>query len=145
MKLSSKAVVTAMTFAALLTGCASKEKAIQLADLQTPRWSLTTLDGNAIKLPAKKKLPSLSVDEKMTATGLAGCNNFIGEAELEADDHKFRITHLNSTMKLCLKDEMALNDTIISTLSDWSRIDIEKGVLTLTGKQHTLVYQAKRK
>ncbi|MDW6003840.1 META domain-containing protein [Vibrio mangrovi] len=145
MKLSSKAIVTTMTLAALLAGCASKDKPIQLTELQTPRWSLTELDGKALELPKGKKIPSLSIDEKMTATGLAGCNDYVGEVELDVDSHEFRVTHLNSTMKLCLKNEMALNSTIISALSEWNRIDIDKNILTLKGKKHTLVFQAQSK
>ncbi|MDW6092831.1 META domain-containing protein [Vibrio rhizosphaerae] len=145
MKLSSKAIVTTATFTAFvagLAGCASKDKPIQLSELQTPQWHLVELDGKALERPKGKKAPSLHVDEKMTATGLAGCNDYVGEAEIDVDDHEFRITHMNSTMKLCLKNEMALNNTIISTLSEWTRIDIDKNRLTLQGEKHTLVFQA---
>ncbi|QMV14304.1 META domain-containing protein [Vibrio spartinae] len=147
MKLSSKAIVTTITFSALagLAGCASKDKPIQLSELQTPQWHLVELDGKALERPKGKKAPSLGVDQKMTATGLAGCNDYVGEVDIDVDSHEFRITHLNSTMKLCLKKSMALNNTVISTLSEWSRIDIDKNKLTLKGEKHTLVFQAQSK
>ncbi|SJN56763.1 Heat shock protein HslJ [Vibrio ruber DSM 16370] len=144
MKLSSKAIATTVTFAAFLAGlagCASKDKPIQLSELQTPQWHLIELDGKALEQKGKKT-PSLNVDEKLTATGLAGCNDYVGEVEIDVDDHEFRLTHVNSTMKLCLKNEMALNNTIISALSEWNRIDIDKNKLTLKGEKHTLVFQA---
>jgi heat shock protein HslJ len=147
MKLSLKAIVTTITFTALvgLAGCASKDKPIQLSELQTPQWHLVELDGKALERPKGKKAPSLHVDQKMTATGLAGCNDYVGEVDIDVDSHEFRITHLNSTMKLCLKKEIALNNTIISTLSEWSRIDIDKNKLTLKGEKHTLVFEAQSK
>jgi heat shock protein HslJ len=152
MKLSSKALFTTisisvLSFATLLTGCVttatSHSKTLTAQDLQTPRWSLVDIDGEDLNLAQHKKSPSLSVDEQMMATGRAGCNNYFGEAQLKGT--QFRIFNLSSTMKLCLKNEMEVDNVVTSTLSDWSELEIDKGTLTLTTAKHVLTFNAKRK
>jgi heat shock protein HslJ len=152
MKLSSKALFTTISVSAfslvtLITGCVTSTgnhaKTLTEQDLQTPRWSLVEIDGEGLNLAEHKKAPSLSVDEHMMATGRAGCNNYFGEAQLKGT--KFRIFNLSSTMKLCLKNEMEVDNIVSQTLSDWSELEIDKGTLTLTTTQHVLTFHAKRK
>jgi heat shock protein HslJ len=146
MKLSLKAIVMAITFTTVLTACVGGDSTpVKLTDIQGASWYLTKVDGKSLNMAPNKKPPFLNIDHQTTATGMSGCNSFVGEAELKPNDHRFRIIHLNSTLKLCLQDEQKLEDIVTQTLSEWSQIDMTKDTLTLSGKKHTLVYQAEKK
>lgn len=118
---------------------------VKVEDLQTPVWRLVKLDEKNVEVPANKKTPSLSVDARMTASGFSGCNHYLGEVVLDGKKHQFQIINMNSTQKLCLKNEIALENAIAETLYQPSHIDINQGKLTLKGKKHTLLFEAKHK
>ncbi len=136
-----------LPFILLLGACASEQAvtapSINLKDLQTPRWSLTKIDNQELDLASNQKAPSLSIDEALMASGYSGCNNYF--AELNVKQNQIKLARMNSTMKLCLKDQMDLDNLVSNVLSDWSNVYIDRGVMVLSNSQHTLQFKAKRK
>jgi heat shock protein HslJ len=136
-----------LPFILLLSACASEQAvtapSINLEDLQTPRWSLTKIDNQELDLASNQKAPSLSIDEALMASGYSGCNNYF--AELNVKQNQIKLARMNSTMKLCLKDQMDLDNLVSAVLSDWSNVYIDRGVMVLSNAQHTLQFKAKRK
>ncbi|MDN3613088.1 MAG: META domain-containing protein [Vibrio gallaecicus] len=141
MKFSSKKLLAITALPILLAACSSNgDNAQQVTpvDLQHHNWELAKIDGNQIEISEHQQAPRLEVGEKMTANGLAGCNNFFGQAELE--DGKFRIKQMGMTMKMCAGEAMDIEQTVSATLSEWSDINLTQDTLTLSNENHTLTY-----
>ncbi|CAM3585201.1 Heat shock protein HslJ [Vibrio aerogenes CECT 7868] len=145
MKLSVKNTLSAIILTTLLAACASNEEpAVKVEDLKNPVWHLINLDGKEIKPATDNRTPSLKIDNRMTATGFSGCNDYLGQAVLDTDDHEFKIIKMISSQKLCLKEQVALEKVIVQTLTQQTHIQIQKGKMTLKNKKHTLIFEAKR-
>ncbi|SHO56391.1 META domain-containing protein [Vibrio quintilis] len=146
MKLSGKNTLSAIVLTTLLTACAGKEEpAVKVEDLKNPVWHLVSLDGKEIKPSADNRTPSLKVDSRMTATGFSGCNDYLGQAVLNTDNHEFQIIKMISSQKLCLKEQVAQEKVIVQALNQRTHIQILQGKMTLKNKKHTLIFEAKRK
>lgn len=146
MKLSLKALITTVALSSTLTGCiltSYSQATFDVKELRTPTWHLTSIDGNALTLTDGQQVPSLHIDEKSMATGFAGCNNFFGEAQIDAN--KLRITKINSTMKLCENDATELEKKVTTALQTWGTVTIDKNELTLSNEEHMLKFTAETK
>ncbi|TOO79842.1 META domain-containing protein, partial [Vibrio parahaemolyticus] len=132
MKLSLKTLVTAISLPVLMTACASNGddvKEITAQDLQHHNWELVQVDGKNIVLDENQKAARLEFGENLTANGNAGCNNFFGQAELK--NNQLRIEKMGMTMKMCMEDQMKIENAMTQTLSNWSDITLTKDGLVL--------------
>ncbi|TBT73191.1 META domain-containing protein [Vibrio parahaemolyticus] len=141
MKLSLKTLVTAISLPVLMTACASNGddvKEITAQDLQHHNWELVQVDGKNIVLDEKSKAARLEIGENLTANGNAGCNNFFGQAELK--NNQLRIEKMGMTMKMCMEDQMKIENAMTQTLSNWSDITLTKDGLVLKNADHELTF-----
>ncbi len=141
MKLSLKTLVTAISLPVLMTACASNGddvKEITAQDLQHHNWELVQVDGKNIVLDENQKAARLEIDENLTANGNAGCNNFFGQAELK--NNQLRIEKMGMTMKMCMEDQMKIENAMTQTLSNWSDITLTKDGLVLKNADHELTF-----
>ncbi|ELB2148166.1 META domain-containing protein [Vibrio parahaemolyticus] len=141
MKLSLKTLVTAISLPVLMTACASNGddvKEITAQDLQHHNWELVQVDGKNIVLDENQKAARLEIGENLTANGNAGCNNFFGQAELK--NKQLRIEKMGMTMKMCMEDQMKIENAMTQTLSNWSDITLTKDGLVLKNADHELTF-----
>ncbi|MFH4590579.1 META domain-containing protein [Vibrio alginolyticus] len=141
MKLSLKTLVTAISLPVLMTACASHGddvKEITAQDLQHHNWELVQVDGKNIVLNEHQKAARLEIGENLTANGNAGCNNFFGQAELK--NNQLRIEKMGMTMKMCMEDQMKIENAMTQTLSNWSDITLTKDGLVLKSADHELTF-----
>ncbi|EJE4552887.1 META domain-containing protein [Vibrio parahaemolyticus] len=141
MKLSLKTLVTAISLPVLMTACASNGddvKEITAQDLQHHNWELVQVDGKNIVLDENQKAARLEIGENLTANGNAGCNNFFGQAELK--NNQLRIDKMGMTMKMCMEDQMKIENAMTQTLSNWSDITLTKDGLVLKNADHELTF-----
>ncbi|EGQ9517916.1 META domain-containing protein [Vibrio parahaemolyticus] len=141
MKLSLKTLVTAISLPVLMTACASNGddvKEITAQDLQHHNWELVQVDGKNIVLDENQKAARLEIGENLTADGNAGCNNFFGQAELK--NNQLRIEKMGMTMKMCMEDQMKIENAMTQTLSNWSDITLTKDGLVLKNADHELTF-----
>ncbi|EHJ9959763.1 META domain-containing protein [Vibrio parahaemolyticus] len=141
MKLSLKTLVTAISLPVLMTACASNGddvKEIKAQDLQHHNWELVQVDGKNIVLDENQKAARLEIGENLTANGNAGCNNFFGQAELK--NNQLRIEKMGMTMKMCMEDQMKIENAMTQTLSNWSDITLTKDGLVLKNADHELTF-----
>ncbi|ELB2134088.1 META domain-containing protein [Vibrio parahaemolyticus] len=141
MKLSLKTLVTAISLPVLMTACASNGddvKEITAQDLQHHNWELVQVDGKNIVLDENQKAARLEIGENLTANGNAGCNNFFGQAELK--NNQLRIEKMGMTMKMCMEDQMKIENAMTQTLSNWSDITLAKDGLVLKNADHELTF-----
>lgn len=147
MQLISKISWLSLGLIIALSGCTSEQSVtaptISIEDLQTPKWSLESINGQELELSMHQQAPSISVDDQLMATGYTGCNHFFSEVMIKRNQMK--LSKMNSTKKLCLQPQSDLDTQLTAVLSDWSYVYIERGVMTLTGNGHTLLFKAKRK
>ncbi|HHF0482411.1 MULTISPECIES: META domain-containing protein [Vibrio] len=142
MKLSLKTLVTAISLPVLMTACASNGdnvKEITAQDLQHHNWELVQIDGKNIELKERQQAPRLEIGENLTANGNAGCNNFFGQAELK--NNQLRIEKMGMTMKMCMDDQMKIEQAMSETLTEWSDITLTKEGLMLKNDAHELTFQ----
>ncbi|UZE94887.1 META domain-containing protein [Alkalimarinus alittae] len=135
-----KRILIAVALTTLFTACATvddKSVAVTVKSLQHHNWELTHVDGNTITYPEKTQKPRLEIGENFTANGLAGCNNFFGQAELN-ESGEFRIDKMAITKKMCSPSEMGIEQVMAETLSSWSQIILTPENLTLKGENHEL-------
>ncbi len=141
MKLSLKTLVTAISLPVLMTACASNGddvKEITAQDLQHHNWELVQVDGKNIILDENQKAARLEIGENLTANGNAGCNNFFGQAELK--NNQLRIEKMGMTMKMCMEEQMKIENAMTQTLSNWSDITLTKDGLVLKNADHELTF-----
>ncbi|EGQ9819738.1 META domain-containing protein [Vibrio parahaemolyticus] len=141
MKLSLKTLVTAISLPVLMTACASNGddvKEITAQNLQHHNWELVQVDGKNIVLDENQKAARLEIGENLTANGNAGCNNFFGQAELK--NNQLRIEKMGMTMKMCMEDQMKIENAMTQTLSNWSDITLTKDGLVLKNADHELTF-----
>lgn len=86
MKFSSKKLLAVAALPMMLAACTTTgDNAMQVTptDLQHHNWELAQIDGKDIEKSEHQATPRLEIGEKMTANGMAGCNNFFGQGELK--------------------------------------------------------------
>ncbi|ELB9420995.1 META domain-containing protein, partial [Vibrio parahaemolyticus] len=99
---------------------------------------LVQVDGKNIVLDENQKAARLEIGENLTANGNAGCNNFFGQAELK--NNQLRIEKMGMTMKMCMEDQMKIENAMTQTLSNWSDITLTKDGLVLKNADHELTF-----
>ncbi|OBT13468.1 heat-shock protein HslJ [Vibrio sp. UCD-FRSSP16_10] len=109
--------------------------------LQHHHWILSDIDGEPIASDPHFKAPTLEIGENMTANGLAGCNNFFGQGEL--NNGKFRIQQMGMTMKMCPDAIMKTEMLYSQALAQWNQVTLTQSQLVLKGPEHTLTFKLK--
>ncbi len=107
-------------------------------DLLHHNWNLISIDGVSVEPKDKLSIPRLEVGEALNSNGYAGCNTFMGKAELQ--NGRFRIEQLISTMMACDDSEMATENAFITTLSDWGEMTLNEDSMIIQGL-HTLEFE----
>ena len=141
MKFSSKKSLTVAALPIILAACTTTSAIstqVTLTDLQHHNWELAQIDGKGIEKSEHQATPHLEVGEKMTANGMAGCNNFFGQGELK--NGQFRIKQMGMTMKMCHNSAMEIEQSVSTTLSEWSDVTLTNDTLVLKNEVHTLTY-----
>lgn len=126
--------------ALFLTACASNDAPsnVNATDITGYKWQLVSVDGETVT-PLGKKTPQLQLDESLKANGVAGCNNFFGQAQWQ--DGQLKIDKMGMTMMMCPAGLDKVEQKVSATLTEWSQVSLEGNQLTLTGSEHTLIYQ----
>ncbi len=137
----------ALSLTLILTACAKQPvmtaSPVNPDELQASQWLLTDVDNQEIHLATGQKAPSVSIDRALMATGYTGCNNYFGTAEIR--HNQIRLVKMGSTKKLCFNGQMELETLMTRTLSDWSTVEVNRNVMTLSSQQHTLRFKAGQK
>ncbi|MDM5141338.1 META domain-containing protein [Aeromonas bestiarum] len=121
----------------LLSACSSTPSFVQ-QELQHHHWVLDKLDGQAIT--ASRDNPTdFEIGEHFTVNGIAGCNRYFGQGHLEGD--RFWVTSLGSTEMACQARLEAIEQAVITTLTEGATLSGTTQTLILEGKRHRLEYQ----
>ncbi|WP_145482629.1 heat shock protein HslJ [Yersinia rohdei] len=137
-----KKIIPLAIAAALLAGCGINQSTstsnVTASDLLHHNFVLVSVDG---KPPLKTPAPSIEFGEKMHISG-AMCNRFMGQGELK--DGILTAKGLASTRMLCGDEQLNQWDALIGqVLNSGAKVTLAKGQLTLSNKDHTLIYQLK--
>ena len=140
-----KKIIPLVGLSMLLAACSSHDKAdfVTASDLQHHHWELSAIDGKPVAKNKLDKVADIEVGENLNTHGFAGCNSYRGMAEINAQTGEFRISQMAMTMKMCMDDSMATERAVASTLSAWSKIDLDKQTLKLSNDEHTLTFTLK--
>jgi heat shock protein HslJ len=99
---------------------------------------LDKLDGQAITA-SRDNPPDFEISEHFTVNGIAGCNRYFGQGHLEGD--RFWVTSLGSTEMACQAQLDAIEQAVITTLTEGVTLSGTTQTLVLEGKRHRLEYQ----
>lgn len=119
----------------LLAGCSSTTFVRQ--DLQHHHWVLSKLDGKPVEAP-RDNPPDFEIGEHFTVNGIAGCNRYFGQGHLKNDT--LWVTSLGSTEMACQPPLDAIEQAVLTTLTEGARLSGSSQTLILQGKQHRLEY-----
>lgn len=120
----------------MLAGCSST--AFVQQDLQHHHWVLSKLDGQPVA-SVRDNPPDLEIGEHFTVNGIAGCNRYFGQGHLKKD--KLWVTSLGSTVRACTPPLDAIEQAVLTTLTEGARLSGDSQTLILQGKLHRLEYQ----
>jgi heat shock protein HslJ len=84
-------------------------------------------------------LATLHINDDLSASGSAGCNNYSGQGEM--DENKFRIRQMAMTRKLCEPQVMKGEQAVSQVLSGWSEIALSGNHLSLQNSVHKLIFR----
>ena len=135
-----KRILWLVALSVLFSACATvddKSMPVTVKALQHHNWELTHINGEEVVLSALRNKPRLEIGENFTANGMAGCNNFFGQAELN-EHGMFRVEKMALTRKMCPEAEMKIERVMAETLSVWSKITLTPDSLTIKGPAHEL-------
>lgn len=121
----------------LLSACSSTPR-FASQDLQHHHWVLDKLDGQAIP-SSRINPPDIEIGEHLTVNGIAGCNRYFGQGHLE--DDRLWVTSLGNTEMACLAPLDAVEQAVLTTLTEGATLSGTPQTLILTGKQHRLEYK----
>lgn len=139
MVMKSTLLLSAFLLPLVLTGCVT-ENSSSLEMLQNQSWTLSRIDGGELQLTGRQKAPNLQINQDLSASGYAGCNNFTGQVQLEG--HQLRVEKMALTRKMCFGDVMETEQVVSQTLSTWSDVSItKKNELILKNDGHQLVFE----
>lgn len=140
MVMKSTLLLSAFLLPLVLTGCVT-ENSSSLEMLQNQSWTLSRIDGGELQLTGRQKAPNLQINQDLSASGYAGCNNFTGQVQLEG--HQLRVEKMALTRKMCFGDVMETEQVVSQTLSTWSDVSItKKNELILKNDGHQLVFES---
>ncbi|UJF18116.1 META domain-containing protein [Vibrio sp. SS-MA-C1-2] len=147
-----KKLLAVLTLSLFVYGCSStatstkqenqqpsnSKLALTAENLQHHNWVLVKINDNKFKVPENFEVPNIEINEKLTTTGRAGCNNFFGQIEVKGD--QLRIDGMGMTRMMCIGNIVDIENAVTATLSDWSDVTLTKEQLILKGDKYTLTY-----
>ena len=95
--------------------------------------------GQQAELVARINPPDIEIGEHLTVNGIAGCNRYFGQGHLE--DDRLWVTSLGNTEMACLAPLDAVEQAVLTTLTEGATLSGTPQTLILTGKQHRLEYK----
>ncbi len=113
----------------------STDSSITTASMVGTRWNLTTIAGEAIRLPEGVETPYLSVAEDMRLSGFGGCNRLMGTVKLEGSALSF--PGVGSTKMFC-KDIQPTETAFLSAMRATNSYRVDGNKLTLLDKETEL-------
>ena len=119
----------------LLSGC---QNALDVdADaLMHHSWRLEQID----QQPIDSRRPIvLAFGERLALKGQTGCNQFFGQATL--NQTQLQINGLGTTKQLCPPEQRWIENAILNTLRDSSKLQLTQDHLVIKGGKHTLQYR----
>lgn len=122
----------------VLAGCSSLNH-VNSEALANRNFVLKSMDGVAVK-PHEGMKPGIHFSEDMRVTGVM-CNRFFGQGALE--NGVLSVPQMASTRMMCADPELNAWETAIGQmLTRGATLTLQQNTLTLTGKEHALVYVA---
>ena len=113
------------------------ESVVEAGELIGRSWVLESVDGGSVT--GAKPRPDLAFADELKFSGLAGCNRFFGQGNLE--ESRFVTGAVGTTRMACPPPQEELERKVLAVLTNGCEIELEGGGLTLRGGGHTLVYQ----
>src|SRR5690554_2452675 len=129
-------ILMAIALPIIVTACSTMGP-VTKTDLQHHHWKLVSIDGVAVN-PILNS--DLEIGEHFTINGQAGCNRYFGEADL-SDEGVLIATQLGTTMMACTEKVQIVETAVIKTLIQGAKVENKRKIMTLTGDEHTLVYE----
>lgn len=127
-----------------LAACSSADKQeaanVSLEQISNQQWQLIKVDNEAVTAMGNK-VPGLMVQDDLKVNGVAGCNNFFGQAEFEQG--KIRIEQMGMTMMMCPPPLDKVEQQVSATFANWSPVTVSGDTMIIQGEDHTLTYQLK--
>lgn len=105
------------------------------------RWNLSTVAGEAIRLPEGTENPYLSVAEDNRLTGFGGCNKLMGSVKLDGNAISF--PGVGSTKMFC-KETQAVETSFLTALRATNSFTLEGDKLTLLDRSKELAVLVKQ-
>jgi heat shock protein HslJ len=105
------------------------------------RWNLSSIAGEAIRLPEGTENPYLSIAEDNRLTGFGGCNKLMGSVKLDGDAISF--PGVGSTKMYC-KETQAVETSFMTALRATNSYKLDADKLTLLDKSKELATLVKQ-
>lgn len=121
----------------LLSACSSTPRFAQ-QDLQHHHWVLDRLDGQVVASGPDNR-PDIEIGEHFTVNGIAGCNRYFGQGNLEGN--RFWVSSLGSTAMACQPGLDQIERAVLATLMEGATLEGTQETLILKGKRHRLEYK----
>ncbi|RJG42367.1 META domain-containing protein [Motilimonas pumila] len=127
-----------------LAACSTADKqeadTVSLEQISNQQWQLVKVDEQTVTAMGEK-FPSIMIQDDLKVNGVAGCNNFFGQAEFE--EGNIRIEQMGMTMMMCPPPLDKIEQQVSATFAKWSPVTVSGNTMTVTGEDHTLTYQLK--
>ena len=112
-----------------------------MASLVGTQWNLSSIAGEAIRLPEGTQNPYLSVAEDNRLTGFGGCNQLMGSVKLDGSAISF--PGVGSTKMYCTETQ-AVESSFLSALRAANSFTLDGDKLTLLDKSKKLATLVKQ-
>lgn len=122
-------------FGLLISGCQNARE-VEAESLMHHSWQLEQIDQQAIN---SQRPILLAIGERLAIKGHTGCNQFFGQGTL--NQARLQINGLGTTKQLCPPEHRWIENAILSTLRESSKLQLTQDQLVIKGSKHTLVYQ----
>lgn len=119
----------------LMSGCQNARE-VEADSLIHHSWQLEQIDQQPI---SSNRPIVLAIGERLAIKGHTGCNQFFGQGTLI--QAKLQINGLGTTKQLCPPEHRWIENAILSTLRESSKLQLTQDHLVIKGSKHTLVYQ----
>ena len=119
----------------LMSGCQNARE-VEADSLIHHSWQLEQIDQQPI---SSKRPIVLAIGERLAIKGHTGCNQFFGQGTL--NQTQLQINGLGTTKQLCPPEHRWIENAILSTLRESSKLQLTQDHLVIKGSKHTLVYR----
>ncbi len=127
-----------LLLALLLLSACSSTPSLDPQALQHHHWELSTLDGEPV-ISNRDNRPDLEIGEHFTVNGIAGCNRYFGQGNLDED--RFWVSSLGNTAMACPPPLDRVEQAVLTTLAQGAILHGTPAALVLQGQRHRLEYR----